>query len=70
MGSHYKKDITMIDKVQQRAAHFTCRDYSRESSVSQMLKELGWQDLAERRKEARLALFYKIVNGLVAIKIF
>ena len=32
-----------------------------------MLKELGWRTLAQRRTDARLALMYKIVHGLVLI---
>ena len=41
--------------------------YSRESSVSGMLKELGWEDLQERRKKARLVLFHKIIHNQIAI---
>ena len=32
-----------------------------------MWKELGWQDLKQCHKELCLALFYKIVHGLVAV---
>ena len=32
-----------------------------------MIEELGWSDLADRRRNARLTMFYKVVNGLVAI---
>ena len=32
-----------------------------------MLSDLKWQPLQERRKEARLTMFYKIVNDKVAI---
>ena len=54
--------------VQRRAARFVCRDYSRETGVvSSLLEKLGWQTLQERRKAARLALFYKIVNKHVAV---
>ena len=34
------------------------------SSVSDMLDVLGWTPLSQRRQEARLILFYKIINGL------
>ena len=37
------------------------------SSVSDMLDELGWTPLSQRRQEARLILFYKIVNGLAQV---
>ena len=32
-----------------------------------MLKELGRLDLPQRRKHLRLALFYKVVNDLIAV---
>ena len=41
--------------------------YSRYSSVSDMLDVLGWPPLSQRRQEARLILFYKIINGLAQV---
>ena len=41
--------------------------YSRYSSVSDMLDELGWPPLSQRRQEARLILFYEIINGLAQV---
>ena len=38
------------------------------SSVTQMLQELGWQDLQSRRSVLRLALVYKVVMGHVGIQ--
>ena len=32
-----------------------------------MLDELGWTPLSQRRQEARLILFYKIINGLAQV---
>ena len=43
------------------------RDHRRESSVTAMLDTLGWIPLIDRRRDARLVLLYKVVNGLVAI---
>ena len=37
------------------------------SSVDAMIEDLGWDSLADRRREIRLALFYKSVHGLIAI---
>ena len=34
-----------------------------------MLKSLGWEDLQTRRRNARLTLFYKILNGCVNIPV-
>ena len=41
--------------------------YTRYSSVSDMLDELGWPPLSQRRQEAQLILFYKIINGLAQV---
>ena len=43
------------------------RDYSRHSSVTQMMNELNWRPLHQRRKDKRLVLLYNIINNLVAI---
>lgn len=64
---HKKTDQARIEQVQRRAARFTLRDYSSYSSVTAMLKTLGWESLTTRRKNARLALMYQITFGLVAI---
>ena len=53
--------------MQRRAARFVKSRYSRYSSVSDMLDELGWTPLSQRRQEARLILFYKIINGLAHV---
>ena len=52
--------------VQRRAARFVCNRYRRTSSVGDMLGGLQWQSLMERRAAARLVMFYKMYNGLVA----
>ena len=36
-------------------------------AVLSLLEKLGWQNLQEHRKAARLTLFYKIVNKHVAV---
>ena len=61
-------DITQIES-QRRAARFLRRDYSRETSVTLLLSQLGWSTLETRRKCARLSSFYKAVYGLSAISI-
>ena len=35
--------------------------------MTQMLHDLGWRDLKDRRRDLRLALLYNIVNGHVAV---
>ena len=41
--------------------------YKRTDSVTAMLDELGWSILSTRRKDARLILFYKIINNLAQV---
>lgn len=56
-----------IEMVQRRAALWTTNDYARTTSVTSLLHQLDWQLLEERRSVASLCLFYKVVNGLVAM---
>ncbi len=74
MGSHKTKNINSVEKVQRRAARFVKNDYriylkneQEHVSVTKMIEELGWQDLANRRRESRLALFYTIINEQVTV---
>ena len=48
------KDISSIVMVQRRAARFVTNDYAYTSSVSDMMTELGWHSLADRRSDIRL----------------
>ena len=43
-------------------------NFSSYDSVSNMLCELGWRSLADRRIDARMILLYKIINGYDAIQ--
>ena len=53
---------------QDRGADIQCPNvYSTYSSVTDMLSNLGLGSLENRRSDARLTMFYKIVYGLVAI---
>ena len=64
---YLQKDIDRIESIQRRGARFVQKDYQRTSSVKAMMNELGWKPLAHRRREQRLTLLFKIINGLVAI---
>ena len=64
---HLKKDIAALESVQRRAARFVKHDYRSTSSVTAMLQDLGWKNLADRRKDLRLALLFKIVHGHVKV---
>ena len=64
---HFAKDNDKLERVNRRAARFVFNDYHWRSSVTSMLHDLSWQDLASRRRDIRLALFYKIVHHLVTV---
>ncbi|XP_072032894.1 uncharacterized protein [Amphiura filiformis] len=53
--------------VQRRAARFVESDYHPRHSVTQMLENLQWQSLNERRAHNKVTMLYRIVHGLVAI---
>ena len=57
-----------IDRIQRRGARrFVQKYYQRASRVTSMMNELGCKPLAHQRREQRLTLLFKIINGLVAI---
>ena len=57
------------EMTQRRAARWVKSNYSSYDSVTEMLHDLGWRSLEQRRLDARLIMFYKIVYGLVAIQL-
>ena len=61
------KLIRQIDQVQRRAARWTVNNFCRQASVIGIIENLGWRTLEQRRADARLCLFYKVVHGLVAV---
>jgi len=58
-------NINTLEMVQQKAARFVFNDYPTYSSISNMLQELQWNSLQERKIQARLFMFYKIIHNLV-----
>ena len=64
-------DVEKLETIQGKAACFVKNEHRRESefSVSGMVRQLGWDSLQDRCRNARLALFFKAVNGEVAIPI-
>lgn len=64
---YLKQDIDKIEKVQHKAARFICKDYrSREPGcITAMLQRLNLPTLADRRKQLRLTMLYKITGGQV-----
>ena len=64
---YQKYNSDKVERVQCQAARFVKSRYTSNSSVSDMLYELEWPPLSQRRQEARLILFYKIINGLAQV---
>ena len=64
---YHAKDISSIERIQRRAARFVKFDYRSTSSVTAMINDLGWKDLAHRRRELRLALLHKVVYDHIAV---
>ena len=63
-----RRESHRLEAVQRRAARFCTGDYNQKSSVTNMIKDLGWISLEERRKKARLTMFHKITNNMVGIR--
>ena len=51
-----------IESVQRKAARFVFSDWRFTSSPSNMIAELKWNSLEERRAKSRLLIFHKYVN--------
>ena len=64
---HLVSDQNKVEKIQRKAARFVVRDFRRQSSVTEILRNLEWEPLAQRRKKSRLVLFYQTINGTVAV---
>ena len=64
---HHQTDKEKLEKIQRRAARFVKNDYKTSSSVSAMINNLNWPLLEDRRKEIRLKMLQKIINGEVAV---
>ena len=56
---HHTNHTRKVEAIQRRATYFTCGDYRRESSVTAMLKGLGWRSLSARRKATKAVMIYK-----------
>ena len=71
---YLKKDVKRLESIQRHAARFVTnnphRRYNPDEdhiSVTALLEELGWEDLASRRKDARCTLLHKVLNGHVDV---
>ena len=65
----YQTHISILEKIQRRAARWAVSNYSYRSSVSAMLHHLNWPPLAQRRKQFRLNLFYQTIYNLTGLSL-
>ncbi|KAL8561583.1 hypothetical protein ACOMHN_024819 [Nucella lapillus] len=64
---YLQQDINRLEKIQRLSARFITNDYSTRSpgAITNMLSTLELPTLQQRRRDLRLAFFYKVVEGLV-----
>ena len=66
---HHQEYENKLESVQRRVARFVCRDLRCQSHVSDMLRDLNWKMLEDRRTISSLTLLYNSVHSIVAINI-
>ena len=66
MGSTTQRNISNLEMVQQRAARCVYGDYS---SVTDMLSDLQWNTLQQRRMQCKTVMLYRVVHQLVSIPV-
>ena len=66
---HTLSAITYIEKIQRYATRFICGDYSRYSSVTEMLQSLSLPTLSQRRDTAKVIFLYKILHQAVDVSV-
>ena len=62
-----KTSIEKMEVVQRTSARIVPSNFSKYARVTQMLQELKWTSLRERRAKATAIIMYRIVNNLIAI---
>ena len=62
MGSSLQKCIRKLKIIQRKAARWARSCFIQTASVTKILWGLKWDDLADRQKNIRLTLLYKIRN--------
>ena len=67
---HEQQHKDALEAVQRRAARYVKNNYREREpgTVTNMLNELGWKQLEERRRSNRLGMLYKIQHGMVGIE--
>ncbi|CAH1245543.1 Hypp7506 [Branchiostoma lanceolatum] len=65
---HTTGNTNKLEKIQRRAARFVLNRHRNTSSVSDMLDQLQWVPLQDRRRSIRLTMLYKIKHGLACVR--
>ena len=63
-----KSQVYQMEKVQKTAARWTCKRWRNTSHVSDMLNELDWPALEDRREQASLAFFHKRTQAMLLLR--
>ena len=66
-GIHIMKQTKKVEKVQKTAARWVCRRWHNTSSIDDILNDLDWPSLEDRRLKSSLTIFYKIHSGTVSL---
>ena len=66
---HHRNKVEQLEKVQRKAARWAMNQYSWTASVSDLLHQLEWPPLHQRRLYARLIIMFKIKNNDIAVTI-
>ena len=64
---HTKKNIDKLERVQRRAARFVRSNYSRNQSVTSLMRDMNWTPLRERKARAKVTTVYKATHHMVDI---
>ena len=64
---YHQNNKYRLEMVQRRAVRYVTNRHHNASSVGSMIEDLNWKSLEDRRKIAKLAMMYKLVNGLVLV---
>ena len=67
---YQKGDISDLEKVQRQAARWVKSVYSRKpGAVTKLLKELEWTSLADRRRNLKLILLFKLTKDDIVLSL-
>ena len=64
---HHQCDIDLLEKIQRRAARFVTNNHDRQTNCNDLLKDLGWAPLRERRAKSKVTMLFKARNNLLCI---